>query len=186
VGAVKRSQQGWARAHGSLCERGGGKARDLAFDAVHSRDTQATPAVAQWQVQLGLRGRGRGEVHGGNVPGGLEDVGGRCLDRGVDVAPFRVHWAGACHVHEPRDEGACVRACFDLSFWCLYIAYEAVSRGRHRGWHAAMGGILGLACWMMKSFSRRFAHQYCSGEHNFYDAAWHVENELMFSSMDNV
>jgi hypothetical protein len=37
--------------------------------------------VAQWQVQLGLRGRGRGGVHGGNVPGGLEDVGGHRLDR---------------------------------------------------------------------------------------------------------
>jgi hypothetical protein len=37
--------------------------------------------MAQWQVQLGLRGRGRGEVHGGNVPGGLEDVGGCRLDR---------------------------------------------------------------------------------------------------------
>jgi hypothetical protein len=36
--------------------------------------------VAQWQVQLGLRGRGRGEVHGGNVPSSLEDVGGRGLD----------------------------------------------------------------------------------------------------------
>jgi hypothetical protein len=101
VGPVKRSQLGWARAHGSLCEHGGGEARDLAFDAVYSRDAQATPAVAQWQVQLGLRGRGRDEVHGGNVRGGLEDVGGRRLD----VAPFRVHRAGACHVHEPRDKG---------------------------------------------------------------------------------
>jgi hypothetical protein len=60
--------------------------------------------VVQWQVELGLRGRGRGDVHGGNVLGGLEDVGGRRLDRRVDVAPFRVHRAGACQVHEPRDK----------------------------------------------------------------------------------
>jgi hypothetical protein len=27
------------------------------------------------------------------------------LDRRVDVAPFRVHRAGACHVHKPGDQG---------------------------------------------------------------------------------
>jgi hypothetical protein len=74
VGAVERPQQGWAQAHGSLCEGGGGEARNVAFHAVHSGDAQATPTVAQRQVQLGLRGRGYGEVHGGNVSGGLEDV----------------------------------------------------------------------------------------------------------------
>jgi hypothetical protein len=47
-------------------------------------------------VQLGLRGPGRGKVHGGNVPGSLEDVGGRCPHRCVD---------SVCHVYRPGDKG---------------------------------------------------------------------------------
>jgi hypothetical protein len=61
--------------------------------------------VAQWQVQLGLSGWGRGEVHGGNVPGSLEDVGGCCLDRRVDIDSFPIHGVSACHVHKPGDKG---------------------------------------------------------------------------------
>jgi hypothetical protein len=38
VGVIKGPQQGWARAHGSFGERGGGKVRDLTFHAMRSGD----------------------------------------------------------------------------------------------------------------------------------------------------
>jgi hypothetical protein len=93
--------------------------------------------VAQWQLQLGLRDRGRGAVHSGNVPGSLEDVAGRCLDRCVDFAPFtsfRIHGASACHVYTPRDKGFA-----EEEEKLVLISEGEVAEGVHKDAH--LGGM---------------------------------------------